>query len=420
MNGSLQKSALFFTVLLVFLTVHSIAHSQQQQWKKAPLPDKCQVNAIVYSTSGSILAGTDKGVFITGISSAIGESWTDISSNLPNKNISAITGLLYQNLIAATDSGIFITSNLGATWQPAQDRFFATKVHAFDVDYELAPYVATNDGVWTSTDKGNTWKQIGMKGIDVLSIDYWVNCEILAGASRNGDDGVYYTKDYGEHWQRILNETLNTNAVAYGMKGFYAGTYSHNPFDQNVRVSTDNGATWTESGLVNCSVSCFAFYQNPIMFAGIKQAGVFGDTTTFQGVQLSSDAGKTWASFNEGLSDTDVNTLLVINDVILAGTASGIFIRNITGITDVQEETKSANAVSISLNPSTNLCSITTNEPLEAGEYSVFDIQGNKILNNKVSYKPESFSTEYWANGVYCVRVVSGVNTYSKMICVVH
>ncbi|MBI3259778.1 MAG: exo-alpha-sialidase [Ignavibacteriae bacterium] len=110
-----------------------------------------------------------------------------------------------------------------------------------------------------------------MKGIDLLSIDYWVNGEILAGASLNGDEGVYYTKDNGEHWQRVLSENLNTNAVAFGLKGFYVGTYSHNPFNQSIRLSTDNGTTWTESGLINCSISCFAFYQNPIMFAGIKQ-----------------------------------------------------------------------------------------------------------------------------------------------------
>ncbi|MBI3259779.1 MAG: hypothetical protein HYZ54_09940 [Ignavibacteriae bacterium] len=74
------------------------------------------MNAIVYSTSGTILAGTDKGVFAT---YDTGESWKNISSNLPNKNISAITGLLGQNFIAATDSGIFISSNFGTTWQPS-------------------------------------------------------------------------------------------------------------------------------------------------------------------------------------------------------------------------------------------------------------------------------------------------------------
>ncbi|MBI3259777.1 MAG: T9SS type A sorting domain-containing protein [Ignavibacteriae bacterium] len=120
------------------------------------------------------------------------------------------------------------------------------------------------------------------------------------------------------------------------------------------------------------------------------------------------------------MSDTDVNTLLVINDEIFAGTSSGIFKRNIAGITSVKAEIEDTNPVNVSLNPITNQCTISRKENFGNLEYSVFDVQGNGVLREQESDKSMSFSTLALSNGVYCVRVVSGVNTYSKLICVVH
>ena len=98
----------------------------------------------------------------------------------------------------------------------------------------------------------------------------------------------------------------------------YTGTQA-----QGVYKSTDNGLTWTFSGLPNFWVDCFA-NDDTYLYAGI-----FGE-----GVYRSANNGQTWQPANIGISSEAVYSLLVTPTYLFAGTVgNGLFKSNDHGTT---------------------------------------------------------------------------------------
>ena len=93
----------------------------------------------------------------------------------------AVTGVRHDNLtyyFGGTGGGVWKTADAGATWEPVSDKDFKTgSVGAIDVS-ESDPNViyvgmgespirgnlSHGDGVWKSTDAGQSWKNMGLSG----------------------------------------------------------------------------------------------------------------------------------------------------------------------------------------------------------------------------------------------------------------
>ena len=83
-----------------------------------------------------------------------------------------------------------------------------------------------------------------------------------------------------------------------------------------VYLSTDEGANWVtvNNGLTNTNIAALAVIDT-IIFAGTNGGGVF----------FSSDNGTNWFQTNTGLGSSLIRTLVIDSENIYAGTSNGVY-----------------------------------------------------------------------------------------------
>jgi photosystem II stability/assembly factor-like uncharacterized protein len=105
--------------------------------------------------------------------------------------------------------------------------------------------------------------------------------------------------DGGEHWTPV-NLGLTHSSVlslAVNFRGeIFAGTDGGGVFR-----STDNGSTWTQTGLKNIEVRSLAINSAGHLFAGTIGGGVY----------RSTDNGKNWIEVNNGLTHPYILTIAI-------------------------------------------------------------------------------------------------------------
>lgn len=129
-----------------------------------------------------VLAGSDDGR--VHISTNSGASWTDISSGLPERWITRVaTDPFDVNKVYVTLSGfrwdeplahVYMSSNLGQTWQPISSNLPGLPVNAFvpDPGRQGRLFVGTDAGVFKSDNSGQDWQSLnqGLGNVPVTSM----------------------------------------------------------------------------------------------------------------------------------------------------------------------------------------------------------------------------------------------------------
>ncbi|MBZ0236127.1 MAG: hypothetical protein K8M05_27620 [Deltaproteobacteria bacterium] len=289
-----------------------------------------------------------------------GESWQDVTSNLPvgSANIEAVIAYPHDNQIAwlGMYNGFFRTTDGGSSWeatvlpgQPYPNDF------AIDPDQPESIYATTNRGVYFSSDAGDNWTQwsngIPSRAFIMRTIAVRPGASELYAGSQ--DWSLYRSESLGEVWERqdrgiqstqvqsIAPHPTDGNVVfaatngglykstdagstwSLAMMGLPDAAYSFGPVayrpddpstmylgtqNHGVYMSTDEGQSWFATDLVlNGNVNTLAVDPaNPdYVYAGIANQGVF----------FSDDGGQSWSSINDGLpTDLNVKALTVHAD----------------------------------------------------------------------------------------------------------
>ena len=234
----------------------------------------------------------------------------------------------------ATGGGLWKTSDGGATWAPVTDGHIgSSSVGAVavsesnpDVVYlgmgetQLRGNVMQGDGVYKSTDAGQTWKHIGLRDTQAVARIriHPANPDIAYVAAlghpygHNAERGVFRTTDGGATWQKVLFRDDKTGAADISIdrrdpRVLYAGLWEvyRKPWilwsggpGSGLFKSTDGGDTWTELtrapglpkgivGKVSVSVSP-ADSRRIFALVEAEDGGLF----------RSEDAGRTWTRVN--------------------------------------------------------------------------------------------------------------------------
>ncbi len=139
--------------------------------------------------------------------------------------------------------------------------------------------------------------------------------------SQNG--GVFISTDNGATWTQSNNglpsNNVEVSAIACDASTFYTAI-KYNGF----YISTDGGANWTASnnGLPNSSFVFSLVINGDDLFLS-KEEGVFH----------SSDKGANWSAVNTGLTDLSVRTLGIVGQNIFAATYSdGLYMSPLNSI----------------------------------------------------------------------------------------
>src|SRR5581483_9863388 len=156
----------------------------------------------------------------------------------------------------AVGGGVWKTTNAGVTWKPIFDHQAVASIGAIAVapsdpqiiyvgtgESDIRSNLSSGDGVYRSTDGGESWKNVGLRDTRQISrivIDPRNANIVYVGAlghayGPNPDRGVYKSTDGGEHWTKVLDQGTEIGiadlAIATGRPNllFAATWHTHRP-----------------------------------------------------------------------------------------------------------------------------------------------------------------------------------------------
>jgi photosystem II stability/assembly factor-like uncharacterized protein len=232
--------------------------------------------------------------------------------------------------VAAASSGLWKTTNRGLTWKPIFDQYGSFSLGCISIDpkdsntlylgtgeNQSQRSVSFGDGLYKSTDAGQSWKKIGLANSEHIarvlfdprdSHTLFVACQGPLW-SPGGDRGLYKSTDAGATWKPVLQISDNTGVTDVALDPrnpdvMYAAAYQRR---RNVGVlvgggpegalykSTDGGEHWRKlaKGLPTADVGRIGLAISPqrpdVVYAYITAA------ERQQGFYQSEDQGETWS-----------------------------------------------------------------------------------------------------------------------------
>ncbi len=248
----------------------------------------------------------------------------------------AVTGVADQPhlfYMGTTGGGVWRTEDAGEHWSPLTDgQIGVGSIGAIDVaDSDpnviyagtgsacIRGNVSTGRGVWKSTDRGKTWRFVGLPEAGAIGeiVVHPTNPDLVYVAAlghpfgKNPERGVFRSRDGGTTWERVLFLSDSTGAVSLAMnpanpREIYAGMWraERKPWtlisgarEGGVYKTTDGGDHWVRlggglpDGLVG-KVGLAMGAGNPERVYAIIEAD------RRPGLYRSDDAGGSWVLVN--------------------------------------------------------------------------------------------------------------------------
>ena len=279
------------------------------------------VNALAISNT-NLYAGTSYygSGFVYGIykSTDFGQNWIEPdSANIRNVSSFIVTG---SNIFAGTTGGVVRSTDEGSSWVAVNNGLdnLSVKSLAENGSYLFA---GTDGGVFRSSDNGSSWSaaNLGFTGLGIKTI-LVSGSDIFSGTTNNG---IFRSTDDGISWNAVNNGILNLHISSMVKNGSYlfASALLSGGEEGDVYRSTDNGTNWfafNNNLPTNQNVWSLTTSGNNI-FAGI--AGI----TPAGGVFLSPTDIIDWTNVSQGLTNKNVQRVILKDNNLFAGTSAGVF-----------------------------------------------------------------------------------------------
>jgi hypothetical protein len=389
-----QSILSFFVVMTSLICFDNVS----AQWKQLYAgPSNASVNSI--TGNGSVVLFVFNGDSIYS-SIDYGATWTD-DVDLPNWSIIYSLTMLGTNVYANTHSGLFVSADSGKTWG------FINSSPVTGTLVKSGPNLISSE-VGYSSDSGRTWNAGANFSIG--------NCLAVSGSSvyEGTVEGVSRSTDNGESWTQI-NDTLGeiTSIVASGSTIVAAWRHPPVPVYDSLQQplasifrSTDNGKTWSTflNGISPQVPFCLTGY-GPDVFAG--GPGVFSSDTD----------GNAWINTENGLPEGLIEVLYADDSSIFAGTSEdGIWRAPLSQVLGVKEPLAPPLPISFQLeqnypnpfNPTTTISyQLPDNSYVTLRVYNVLGEQVESLVNGSEAPGAHSarFDASRLASGIYLYRI---------------
>ncbi|MBQ9474356.1 MAG: T9SS type A sorting domain-containing protein [Bacteroidales bacterium] len=289
-----NKSTLFVLLSFAFL------HVAQAQWHSMNGPQGRYVRSIL-CTDNLYYAATGGGVMV---SSDQGLNWEFRNNGLTSCDAKCLAAC-NDTVFLATDENIFRTTDGGLHWMPDPNlhNHYIKHILVHNGSLFAATYV---QGLYQST-VGTQGPYVAGRFPSDVRYPYFMSNNENAVFVATYKRGVYRSFDNGTSWETCSNG-VNSNVL---------GIYCHNGkvfatvLGQGVMVSSDNGNTWTSSGL-NKQAKGYAHLGDTLY------AACFGD-----GVFASFDNGVTWHNFNSNIPSRSLWCMAAHDGHLLVGDTQG-------------------------------------------------------------------------------------------------
>jgi len=285
-----------------------------------------------------------------------GKSWTDSNGGLSASWIEKVWASPTGQVFVQTSQGVFRSDGKGS-WAEVLKPFDDDEANIDQIVYDpkdpRTVHVANGGFYYRSNDGGMTWKRINAPFQEpdptfrTMALDL-TNPKVLYTADSNADDNeptIFKSVDGGVKWKPA---TKGVTGGVISLINTPSGLYALSKKGGLWR-STDGAATWTKigGGLPDEDVRAIAASDSGVFVAAKTGLYRSNDGTTFtkadkrdteavavdakgnvyagtdEGVMRSTDGGKTFAAFNDGLTNQDVRALFSTGNRLYAGTAGG-------------------------------------------------------------------------------------------------
>lgn len=242
-------------------------------------------------------------------------------------------------LVVTSSDGIYRTSNSGTTWTRTQTGHFMDleqKPNVNTILYATSYNKAGGAGIWVSNNGGITWTNKAfipeVSRIELAVTKSLPNLVDAIGVNlESGMDGLYYSDNNGETWQRYFDSDASSNllhssynASGQGGQGNYDLAYAINPNNSdeillggvNTWKSNDGGSNW----FLNNFWSSFAS-QNPNQVQVVHADKHFiafhprVNRLVFEcndgGLYVSTNTGLNWQDISNGLGISQIYRIAV-------------------------------------------------------------------------------------------------------------
>jgi len=304
---------------------------------------RMRTSTSVIALAAGLLAGAASAATVPFDSASIsGLGARNIGSAAMSGRIAAIAGRVEADgktmlLIGAASGGVWKSTDGGTTFRPIFDKQSAQSIGALALDPShpdtywagtgeswMRNSVSLGDGIYKTTDGGETWSNMGLPNsehiskivVDPSNGDVVYACVPGRLWSDSADRGLYKTTDGGKTWAQILKgPNLSTGCSTLAMdpknpRKLFAGLWDfrrtgwgfrsggsgpEQPSGSDLMVSEDGGASWSSlksnpdlpKGPWGRQAVAFAPSNPQIVYAFIEG--------TRSALWRSDDGGKTWA-----------------------------------------------------------------------------------------------------------------------------
>lgn len=273
-----------------------------------------------FSSDRTVIAATEgQGVLV---SSNAGSSWAFANSGLADPNVTALAlspaFTADSTIWAATgSSGVFQSTTLGASWNPATTVSRApsclTQTHYLAIAAAGGPsgtvlFLATYEGMWTSTDAGSSWQYIDTLPTRIIRHVHM--------SPTFAQDGIIFASAYGSGNLWSSNAGVSWTFQNSGMQAPYTDGSGLSPnfindgtaFSSNylgLQRTNDWGATWQM--MQGTGIAAYPralaispnFANDQTVFIGGEPAATYycpnPPPAQPPGLYISTDAGNLWA-----------------------------------------------------------------------------------------------------------------------------
>lgn len=247
--------------------------------------------------------------------------WVQVTNGMSNLSVFSLSTSTGNMIFAGTRyDGVFLSSNNGDTWIPTSLNNIAIQSIAISGNNIYAGTFGfpVSYGVYKSTNNGTNWTQTLLNTQIVKSLAVNGN-NVFAGTDFNGSNyGIYTSTNNGINWTQTLIDKIIYSLIVNG-NNVFAGSSLY-----GVYLSTNNGTNWVQTSLTTGTIHAFAINGNNI-FAGTAGSGVY----------LSTNNGINWAQ-------TPLNAQIVWalaasgNNIFAGADLLGVYISNNNGTYWVQ------------------------------------------------------------------------------------
>ncbi|MFH0735265.1 MAG: collagen-binding domain-containing protein, partial [bacterium] len=356
---------------------------------------------ITHDKNGNLLKGSSGGKISRSIDGGL--TWTILNPGMFigyvwSIQVNMVSGYIY----AATEFGIFRSTNNGSTWNIFAFAGKRVPAFIFDESINLMYAAVLGETLFKSTDGGNTWygKLTGLGCDNVSSIAINSNKDLYVGTLGGK---IYKSTDFADHFTQLNIEYPYIWSIGINSSDeIFVGTYGNGMY-----LSSDDGATFVKQNAITDKFIYAITCEGNKVIASAWNGGVY----VYQsGIESS------WSQL--GMVGFGVSALMLDKGVLYAVTSDGKLYKNST-VTSVNENGNNLD-YSFSLeqnypnpfNPST----IIKYSIAEASNVKliVYDILGREIvtlINNDLL--PGSYSMVWNANDKFGKKVTSGIYFYS-------